>query len=45
MRHEFTIKAKVDRKTLKCKVIVKRREPNFGAVLWDYNTRDNYFRE
>ena len=37
------IKAKVDRKTLKCKVIVKRREPNFGAVLWDYNTRDNYF--
>lgn len=37
------VKASVAGKTLKCKVIVERRWPNFGAYLYDYNTRNNYF--
>lgn len=38
-----TITAKVAGKTLKCKVKVWRYDPNFGAYLYDYNTRNNYF--
>lgn len=37
------IVAKCKGKTYKCKVIVDILEPNFGAVLYDYNTRNNYF--
>ncbi len=37
------IKAKIGKKTLKCKVKVVRQEPNFYANLVDYNTRNNYF--
>ena len=35
--------AKCKGKSYKCKVIVDILEPNFGAVLYDYNTRGNYF--
>lgn len=30
-------------KRYKCEVTVKPGDPNFVAVLYDYNTRDNYF--
>ena len=35
--------AKCKGKSYRCKVIVDILDPNFGAVLYDYNTRDNYF--
>ena len=35
--------AKCKGKSYKCKVIVDILDPNFGAVLYDYDTRDNYF--
>lgn len=37
------IKAKIGKKTLKCKVKVVRQDPDFYANLIDYNTRNNYF--
>lgn len=40
---QCTITAKVGKKKYKCKVYVKYRVCDFGAVLWDYNTRGNYF--
>lgn len=38
-----TIKVKSKGKTYNCKVKVVRANPNFGAVLYDYNTRSNKF--
>lgn len=38
-----TITGKAGKKTYKCAIVVIRQVPNFGAVLTDYNTRDNYF--
>ena len=37
------IKAKIGKKTLKCKIKVVRQNPNFFANLIEYNTRHNYF--
>lgn len=38
-----TIKVTSKGKTYYCKVKVVRAKPNFGAVLYDYNTRSNKF--
>lgn len=38
-----TIKAKCGKKTYKAKITVKRDEPNFGATVFWYDTRGNYF--
>ncbi|MGN1166831.1 MAG: Ig-like domain-containing protein, partial [Lachnospiraceae bacterium] len=38
-----TIKVKCKGKTYNCKIKVAYAEPNFGAVLYDYNTRSNKF--
>lgn len=38
-----TITATAGGKKYKCKVTVSYRECDFGAVLWDYDTRGNYF--
>lgn len=38
------IKCKVGTIPLKFKLVVERRNPNFGAVLRTYNTRNNYFK-
>lgn len=35
--------AKCKGKSYRCKVIVDILDPNFGAVLYDYDTRGNYF--
>ena len=39
-----TITAKANGKTYKCKVKVVRALPDFGAYLYDYNTRSNVFK-
>lgn len=38
-----TITAKIGSKTYKCKISVVYRWPDFGAYLYSYNTRGNYF--
>lgn len=38
-----TITAKVGKKKYTCKIKVSYRNPNFGAILTGYNTRNNYF--
>lgn len=38
-----TITAKVGKKKYTCKIKVTYRNPNFGAILTGYNTRNNYF--
>lgn len=38
-----TITAKCAGKKYKCSVKVLNQEPNFGAILAEYNTRNNYF--
>lgn len=38
-----TITGKIGRKKYTCKVNVVYRNPNFGAVVTGYNTRNNYF--